>query len=76
MGQPWEIDSTAELEARVHYTTQGGSEVVVPCVTIIDRGPANLITSLRIHPDAAPLYAAPLYAAMAAEAAQPQGVAG
>jgi hypothetical protein len=55
----WTVDeSTSVLDARVHYTTHGGSEVVIPCVTVIDRSPSGLITSLRIYGDSAPLFAA------------------
>ena len=55
----WTVDhGMSVLEAQVHYTTPGGAEVVVPCVTIIDRGSSGLITSLRIHLDAAPVFAA------------------
>ena len=55
----WTVDEgTSVLDARVHYTTHGGTEVVIPCVTVIDRGPSGLITSLRIYGDAAPLFTA------------------
>jgi hypothetical protein len=55
----WAVDQgTSVLEARVHYTTHGGTEVVVPCVTIIDRGSSGVITSLRVHLDAVPVFAA------------------
>ncbi|MFJ8026189.1 nuclear transport factor 2 family protein [Streptomyces sp. NPDC096311] len=54
----WTVDQgTLVLEARVHYTTRGGAEVILPCVTIIDRAPSGLVTSLRVHIDAAPLFA-------------------
>jgi hypothetical protein len=67
----WAVDEgTSVLEARVHYTTHGGTEVAVPCVTIIDRGPSGLITSLRVHLDAAPVFAA-----AGAESDAPQQVA-
>jgi hypothetical protein len=55
----WTVDEvTSVLDARVHYTTHGGTEVVIPCVTVIDRDSSGLITSLRIYGDAAPLFAA------------------
>ncbi|MER7789687.1 nuclear transport factor 2 family protein [Streptomyces sp. NPDC097640] len=54
----WTVDrGTLILEARVHYTTRGGAEVVLPCVTVIDRNPSGPVTSLRVHIDAAPLFA-------------------
>ncbi|MCZ0984793.1 nuclear transport factor 2 family protein [Streptomyces diastatochromogenes] len=55
----WTVDErTLVLEARVHYTTRGGTEVVLPCATVIDRDASGLITSLRIHIDSAPLFTA------------------
>jgi len=55
----WTVDGgSLVLEARVHYFTRGGSEVVLPCVTLIDRDAAGLVSSLRILIDAAPLFAA------------------
>ncbi|MGW1028286.1 nuclear transport factor 2 family protein [Streptomyces sp. NPDC002577] len=55
----WTVDQkTLVLEARVRYTTRGGTEVVLPCATVIARDSSGLITSLRIHIDAAPLFAA------------------
>jgi len=50
--------STAVLEVLVHYTTTGGSHVAVPCVSLLDRGDDGLVTSLRVHIDLAPLFAA------------------
>ncbi|MFE4756761.1 nuclear transport factor 2 family protein [Streptomyces mirabilis] len=55
----WAVDErTTVLEALVHYRTRGGTEVNLPCVTVIDRDASGLITSLRIHIDAAALFAA------------------
>ncbi|WP_329142601.1 nuclear transport factor 2 family protein [Streptomyces sp. NBC_01456] len=54
----WQLDpTTLVLEARVRYFTRGGAEVLLPCVTVIERTSAGLITSLRIHIDAAVLFA-------------------
>ena len=67
----WTVDQgTSVLEALVHYTTPGGTEVVVPAVTIIDQDTSGLITSLRVYQDSAPLFAA-----IAAESSTPQEVA-
>ncbi|MCU1682873.1 MAG: hypothetical protein JWQ81_3612 [Amycolatopsis sp.] len=53
----WFVDGgTAVLEASVHYWTKAGSEVVLPCVSLLDRQDA-LVTSLRVHIDLAPLFA-------------------
>ncbi|MEU1404985.1 nuclear transport factor 2 family protein [Streptomyces sp. NPDC005728] len=55
----WTVDEkTLVLETRVHYTTRGGTEVILPSVSVIDRDASGLITSLRIHIDAAPLFGA------------------
>ncbi|MGW7823600.1 nuclear transport factor 2 family protein [Streptomyces puniciscabiei] len=70
----WQADDrgTVLLEARVHYTTRGGTELTFPCVTVIARAPSGAVTSLRIHLDPAPLFAA-----LAAEsAAAPPEAAG
>ncbi|MEU9079785.1 nuclear transport factor 2 family protein [Kitasatospora sp. NPDC048538] len=70
----WQVDDrgTVLLEARVHYLTRGGTELTLPCVTVIARAPSGAITSLRIHLDASPLFAA-----LAAEAAiAPEAVGG
>ncbi len=50
--------STAVLEVLVHYTTHGGADVTVPCVSLLDRNDEGLVTSLREHIDLAPLFAA------------------
>ena len=60
--------STAVLEVLVHYTTHGGAEVAVPCVSILDKNDDDQITSLRVHIDLAPLFAA-----IGAEQAATQG---
>ncbi|MFE0511939.1 nuclear transport factor 2 family protein [Streptomyces sp. NPDC058964] len=56
----WQADDrgTVLFEARVHYTTRGGTELTLPCVTVIARAPSGAVTSLRIHLDPAPLFAA------------------
>ncbi|WP_262699561.1 MULTISPECIES: nuclear transport factor 2 family protein [Streptomyces] len=55
----WTVDEeTLVLEARVHYNTRSGTVVVLPCVTVIERNPSGMVTSLRIHIDAGPLFAA------------------
>lgn len=51
-------DGTAVLEASVHYWTKAGTELVMPCVSLLDRRPDGLVTSLRVHIDLAPLFAA------------------
>jgi hypothetical protein len=50
--------STAVLEVLVHYTTVGGTEVAVPCVSILDKNDDDLVTSLRVYIDLAPLFTA------------------
>ena len=48
----WDVNSgTSVLEADVHYATLGGTDFTVPCVTIINRDSADLVTSLRVHID-------------------------
>ena len=38
----WTVDeTTAVLETRVHYTTHAGTDVTVPCVSILDRADAG-----------------------------------
>ena len=66
----WVVDNgrTAVLEVLVHYSTKGGAEVVVPCVSILDQAPDGKVSSLRVHIDLAPLFER-----IGAEAA-PQGV--
>lgn len=57
----WFVDdgATAVLEVLVHYTTKGGAAVdPLPCVSILDRNAAGEVTSLRVHIDLAPLFAA------------------
>jgi ketosteroid isomerase-like protein len=48
---------TAVLEVVSHYTTKGGAQVGVPCVSILDRDAGGKVTSLRVHIDLAPLFA-------------------
>lgn len=50
-------DDTAVLEVLVHYTTHGGAEIAVPCVSILDRAADGKVSSLRVHIDLAPLFA-------------------
>ncbi|MEJ2865222.1 nuclear transport factor 2 family protein [Actinomycetospora flava] len=50
--------NTAVLEVTTHYTTTGGAHVPLPCVSILDRNAEGKVTSLRIHIDLAPLFAA------------------
>jgi len=47
---------TAVLEVVTHYTTKGGAEVPVPCVSVLDRDADGKVTSLRVHIDLAPLF--------------------
>jgi ketosteroid isomerase-like protein len=53
----WFVDdgATAVLEVVTHYTTKGGAEVAVPCVSLLDRNADGKVTSLRVHIDLAPL---------------------
>lgn len=51
-------DGSAVLEASVHYWTRAGTELVMPCVSLLDRRADGLVTSLRVHIDLAPLFAA------------------
>ena len=46
------------FEALLHYTTKGGAEVSLPCVSLLDRAADGLVSSLRVHIDLAPLFAA------------------
>jgi hypothetical protein len=48
--------NTAVFEALLHYTTKGGAEVVVPCVSLLDRATDGRVSSLRVHIDLAPLF--------------------
>ena len=56
----WDVDdgNTVILEVTTHYTTTGGTAVPLPCVSILDRAPDGRVSSLRIHIDLAPLFAA------------------
>jgi hypothetical protein len=56
----WDVNdgATAVLEVIVHYTTKGGAAVPLPCVSILDRNAAGQVTSLRVHIDLGPLFAA------------------
>jgi len=49
--------ATAVLEVVTHYTTHGGAQIGVPCVSLLDRNADGLVTSLRVHIDLAPLFA-------------------
>jgi len=55
----WFVDNgaTAVLEVVTHYTTKGGAEVVVPCVSLLDQNADGRVTSLRVLIDLAPLFA-------------------
>jgi ketosteroid isomerase-like protein len=55
----WLVDdgATAVLEVVTHYTTKGGAEVPVPCVSLLDRDADGKVTSLRVYIDLAPLFA-------------------
>ncbi|MGI5132942.1 nuclear transport factor 2 family protein [Pseudonocardia sp. CA-107938] len=55
----WDVNdgTTCVLEVVTHYTTKGGAAVPLPCVSILDRAPDGLVSSLRIHIDLAPLFA-------------------
>jgi ketosteroid isomerase-like protein len=55
----WFVDdgATAVLEVVTHYTTKGGAEVAVPCVSLLDRNADGKVTSLRVYIDLAPLFA-------------------
>jgi hypothetical protein len=69
----WQADDrgTVLFEARVHYTTHGGTELTLPCATVIARTPSGAVASLRIHIDTAPLFAV-----LAAESATAPDAAG
>ena len=47
---------TAVFEALLHYTTKGGAEVSLPCVSLLDRAADGRVSSLRVHIDLAPLF--------------------
>jgi ketosteroid isomerase-like protein len=53
----WEQDGTTILEAVVHYRTKDDQHVAVPSVSLLHRQ-GDLVDSLRIHIDLAPLFAA------------------
>jgi ketosteroid isomerase-like protein len=48
--------ATAVLEVVTHYTTKGGAEVSVPCVSLLDRNADGDVTSLRVYIDLASLF--------------------
>jgi hypothetical protein len=52
----WEQDGTTILEAVVHYRTKDDQRVAVPSVSLLHRQ-GDLVDSLRIHIDVAPLFA-------------------
>jgi len=54
----WFVDGgdIAVLEVVTHYTTKGGAQVAVPCVSILDRDADGKVSSLRVHIDLAPLF--------------------
>ena len=51
-----EGDGVTVMEARIDYTRKDGNKVTVPAVTILERHD-NLVKSLRIYVDVAPVYA-------------------
>ena len=69
----WDVDGgdTAILEVTVHYTTRGGAAVPLPCVSVLDRASDGRVSSLRIHIDLAPLFAAIASEAPVASAGEP-----
>jgi len=54
----WFVDDggTAVFEALLHYTTKGGAEVALPCVSLLDRAADGRVSSLRVHVDLGPLF--------------------
>lgn len=56
----WDVNDGAScvLEVTTHYTTHGGAAVPIRCVSLLDRDADGLVTSLRVHLDLAPLFAA------------------
>ncbi len=52
----WEVEDTAVLEAIVTYTRHDETSVEVPCVSILHRTD-ELVDSVRIYLDLAPIYA-------------------
>jgi len=51
-----EIDGLTFLEANVEYIRKDGKTVTIPAVTVLERS-ENLVKSLRIYLDVAPVYA-------------------
>jgi len=51
-----EINGLTFLEANVEYRRKDGKTVTVPAVTVLERS-ENLVKSLRIYVDVAPVYA-------------------
>ena len=51
-----EINGVTFLEANVEYLRKDGKTVTVPAVTVLERS-ENLVKSLRIYVDVAPVYA-------------------
>ncbi len=52
----FEVDGTTILELDVDYTRSDGGHVVVPCTSILHRS-GDLVDSLRIYIDLAPVFA-------------------
>lgn len=52
----FEVDGTTILELKVDYTRKDGDLVTVPCTTIIHRT-GELVDSMRIYIDLAPVFA-------------------
>jgi len=51
-----ENDAVTVMEAKVDYTRKDGQTVTVPSVTVLERQ-GDLVKSLRIYVDVAPVYA-------------------
>lgn len=51
-----EANGVTVMEAKVNYTRKDGNIVTVPAVTVMERR-GDLVTSMRIYVDVAPIYA-------------------
>ncbi len=56
IGTVVEGDGVTVMEAKVDYTRKDGNTVTVPAVTVLERR-GDLVKSLRIYVDVAPVYA-------------------
>jgi hypothetical protein len=52
----WDVDGTTICELAVDYTRKDGSEVTLPCTSILHRE-GDLVDELRVYIDLAPLFA-------------------